>query len=61
VQCEVLYLRDWNRPLMPKKIREKLGLPPVEEVKPAEGAAPTTESATPAAAPGATPAAPAAP
>lgn len=60
VQCEVLYLRDWNRKFMPRKVREKLGLPPVDEVKPAEGTAPADPAAAPAD-PAAAPAAPAGP
>jgi len=37
-QCEVLYLRAWNKPLMPKDVQAKLGIG-------AEGAAPTEEPA----------------
>jgi hypothetical protein len=44
-RVEVLYLRAWNKPLMPKTIRTKLGIP--DDAPAAEGAAPTDPAATP--------------
>jgi hypothetical protein len=62
-ECEVLYLRTWCRPLMPRKVRERLGLPAEEPAPaaPAAGDATTTPAAdgtTPTTAPAATPATP---
>jgi len=45
IELETVWLRSWTVPLMPPDVRARLGLPPIEEPKPAEGT--TDAPATP--------------
>jgi hypothetical protein len=51
MRCENLYLRKWNAPLMPKVVRDGLGIPdaPPAGAEPQPGAAPAAQPAQPAA------------
>lgn len=39
LELETIWLRSWTTPYMPADVRAKLGLPPIEEPKPADSAA----------------------